>query len=81
MDISLPNNLENILKAKVADGLFSSMEVYSLMQKLLAKQKVQLQIIIQSEVSIIYLLRLVLLRMSLIFQFQAVAWMMKMQIV
>lgn len=26
MDISLPNNLENILKAKVADGLFSSMD-------------------------------------------------------
>ena len=26
MDISLPNNLENILKAKVADGLFGSMD-------------------------------------------------------
>ena len=26
MDISLPNNLENILKAKVADGIFNSMD-------------------------------------------------------
>ncbi len=26
MDISLPHNIENILKAKVAEGIFSSMD-------------------------------------------------------
>ena len=26
MDISLPNNMENILKTKIAEGIFSSMD-------------------------------------------------------